>query len=217
MLEATAQTKGDATKGRLVEAAIETLRSVGYAGASARAIAATAGCNQALVFYHFGSVRELLLAALDETGHRRMNRYRAAMEQVSNLADLMHTATAIFHEDLESGHMTVLAEMIAASSSVPGMAQLITARLRPWFDLTEDVIGRVLPEAVTASLVPTRDAAYGIVALYLGMEMLAHLDENRTEGADSLFAVAAGLASLLGGLPAGRGPDEGRARTDGLG
>ena len=43
-----------ATKQGLVEAAIETLKAEGFAGASARAIAGRAGCNQALVFYHFG-------------------------------------------------------------------------------------------------------------------------------------------------------------------
>src|SRR5213078_627494 len=51
------------TRQRLVDGAIETLRTHGLAGASARTIAATAGVNQALVFYHFGSVHELLEAA----------------------------------------------------------------------------------------------------------------------------------------------------------
>ena len=51
---------GRAHAARIVEAAIETLKTEGFAGASARAIARTGGFNQALVFYHFGSVNELL-------------------------------------------------------------------------------------------------------------------------------------------------------------
>ena len=47
---------GQATKARIVAAAIETLKTDGFAGASARAIAKAGGFNQALVFYHFGSV-----------------------------------------------------------------------------------------------------------------------------------------------------------------
>ena len=39
------------TRQALVRAAIETLKSEGFAGASARAIAGRAGCNQGLVFY----------------------------------------------------------------------------------------------------------------------------------------------------------------------
>jgi AcrR family transcriptional regulator len=42
----------------------------GFAGASAREIARRADCNQALVFYHFGSVTELLLAGLDDSTRR---------------------------------------------------------------------------------------------------------------------------------------------------
>jgi AcrR family transcriptional regulator len=61
----------------LVGAAIDALRETGYAGASAREIASRAGYSQALVFYHFGSVNELLLAALDEVSSRRMAVYRS--------------------------------------------------------------------------------------------------------------------------------------------
>ena len=52
------------TRAALVAGAVQALGEVGFAGASAREIATRAGCNQALVFYHFGSVTELLLAAL---------------------------------------------------------------------------------------------------------------------------------------------------------
>ena len=38
------------TKAALIDAAIKTLRESGFAAASARRIAAEAGCNQALVF-----------------------------------------------------------------------------------------------------------------------------------------------------------------------
>ena len=61
------------TRRVLVEAAIETLKDVGYAGASARAIAERAGSNQGLVFYHFGSVANLLLAALDAVSADRLD------------------------------------------------------------------------------------------------------------------------------------------------
>lgn len=51
------------TREKLLEGALRTLVEQGIAKASARAIATTAGVNQALVFYHFGSVDELLAAA----------------------------------------------------------------------------------------------------------------------------------------------------------
>ena len=63
------------TKLQIVEAALETLKARGFAGASARVIAREGGFNQALIFYHFGSVQSLLLAALDLISERRMIEY----------------------------------------------------------------------------------------------------------------------------------------------
>ena len=59
------------TKLQIAEAALETLKTNGFAGASARTIAHTGGFNQALIFYHFGSVQNALLAALDLISERR--------------------------------------------------------------------------------------------------------------------------------------------------
>ena len=56
------------TRAALVAAAIDTLRESGFAAASARRIAQRAGCNQALVFYHFGTVNDLLMAPLSLPG-----------------------------------------------------------------------------------------------------------------------------------------------------
>ena len=47
------------TKQRIMDAALETLRTNGIVGTSARAIAATGGFNQALIFYQYGSVNPL--------------------------------------------------------------------------------------------------------------------------------------------------------------
>src|SRR5947209_16710934 len=101
------------TRRRLVDAAIDSLREDGFSGASARTIAARAGCNQGLVFYHFGSVADLLLAALDEVSDRRLAEYGAAVDGVHSPKELVAVATDIFREDLEHGYVKVLAEMIA--------------------------------------------------------------------------------------------------------
>ena len=52
-----------------------------FAGASARAIAREGSFNQALIFYHFASVRNLLLAVLDLISERRMSEYRPPFER----------------------------------------------------------------------------------------------------------------------------------------
>ena len=62
-------------RGRIVDAALHTLTSTGYANTSVRAIATTGGFSPALVFYHFGSVDALLLAVLDRISGERLSRY----------------------------------------------------------------------------------------------------------------------------------------------
>jgi AcrR family transcriptional regulator len=192
------------TRRLLVQAAIETLKDEGYAGASARAIAERAGSNQGLVFYHFGSVANLLLAALDAVSAARLEHYGAAVEQVGSPAELVEVARTIFSEDLDAGYVTVLAEMIAGASSTPGLGAEVSARIGPWVDFAEASVRRAAGDSPLAALVPPRDLAHGIVALYLGLEMLSHLDGDRAP-ALSLFDHAATLAALFGSM-SGPGP-----------
>lgn len=187
----------DAARARVVEAAVGTLKAEGYAGASARAIAERGGFSQGLVFYHFGSVRALLLAALDDTSERRMAAYRDAMAEVRSLEELVAVAHRVYRSDLEEGHVKVLAELIAASSLEPGLAEEVAARLEPWIDLTAETIERVLRGAPLEAALPRRSVAFAVVALYLGLELLTHLRGDRGE-ADELFAAASGVAGLLG-------------------
>jgi AcrR family transcriptional regulator len=199
----TAGAKG--TREALVRGAIEALKEEGFAGASAREIARRAGCNQGLVFYHFGSVTNLLLAALDDVSATRHVHYQAAVERADGLGELVDAAEAVFEEDLDAGHIAVLAEMIAGASATPGLGPEVAARIAPWRQFASDALGGVMSETPLASVVEPEVAAHAVVALYLGLEMLAHLDGDRS-AALALFARARQLAALvevLTGVPGG--------------
>jgi len=183
----------------LIDAAIETLKDVGYAGASARAIAERAGSNQGLVFYHFGSVANLLLAALDAVSDDRLQQYGAAVEKVGSPAELVDVAAAIFRRDLEAGHVTVLVEMISGAASTPGLGTEVAARMGPWFDFAQRAIEKAVADSPVGSVLPAGDLAYGVVALYLGLDMLSHL-EGEHDRALTLFSHAKQLAGLLDAL-----------------
>jgi AcrR family transcriptional regulator len=182
------------TRQALVDAAIASLREDGFGGASARSIAARADCNQGLVFYHFGSVANLLLAALDEVSSRRFEQYQRAVHSVGSLQELVGAASRVFQEDLDEGYVTVLAEMIAGASSTPGLGPEVAKRIKPWRSFARGAVDRVLG----SSGLSTDSVGHAIVALYLGLELLAHLDGDRKPAA-ALFAQAATLAPLLGG------------------
>jgi AcrR family transcriptional regulator len=193
---ASADTAG-ATRRALVDAAIESLRFDGFAGASARAIATRAGLNPGLVFYHFGSVADLLLAALAEVSARRMARYSAAVDAASTPAELVTVAAGIFREDLDEGYVTVLVEMIAGAGSSPELGEQVAAVIAPWRTFAQRAIEAIVAESPFAALVPVGDAAHAVVALYLGLEMLSHLDGDRA-AALRLFDQASRVVALFG-------------------
>src|SRR5687767_195095 len=107
MTKQSARPDGEATKERIVEAALKTLKEKGFAGASSRAIARAGDFNQALIYYHFGNVDALLLAALDKTSAERLERYRQEVEKADTAEQLAEVAARVYKEDRESGHMTV--------------------------------------------------------------------------------------------------------------
>ncbi len=195
MLKPSAQ-QGVDTRARMVEAALTTLKSEGFAGTTARAIATRGGFNQALVFYHFGSVKDLLLAALDATSAARMERYEQAVAAASSPEDLLRVAREVYREDLESGHITVLAEMIAGSLNDPDLGPAITARMEPWIDFAQNAIDRVLSQTPLEGLFPTRDLAFALVSFYIGADLLTALDGDRSR-AESLFAMADRFLPLM--------------------
>ena len=194
-------TSSEETRRALVAATIEALREEGFSGTSAREIARRAGCNQGLVFYHFGTVTNLLLAALDEVSTLRLTRYQAAVDEANDLGELVETAESVFEEDLDAGYISVLAEMIAGASSTPGLGAEVAARIAPWRTFAADAVRDTLADTPFAQLLPPEELAHGIVALYLGLEMLAHLDGDRA-AALALFDRARQVAGLLGALGA---------------
>ena len=196
--------RGDGTRQQLIEAATRTLKEHGFAGASARVIADRAGVNQGLIFYHFGSVVGLLLAALDAVSEVRASRYGEAVAGVASPTELVEVATSIFREDLEAGHVAVLAAMMSGAASTPGLGEEVAKRIAPWTDFAQLAISGALEGTPLGSALPAAEVAYAIVALYLGMEMLTQLDGDRTP-AEALFTRIGSLVGLLtafrGGTP----------------
>ncbi len=191
------------TRRALVEAAVDVLRHDGFAAATARTIAARAGVNQGLVFYHFGSVVSLLLAALDEVSAQRRERLERSLADVDRPSELVELAARVFSEDLDTGDAALLVEMIAGAASTPGLGAQVKSRMDPWTEFAVAALDRALDGSPLASVVEPAEMAHAVVALYLGLELLSHLDGDRT-AALALFDRArqfASIADLIAGAP----------------
>ena len=187
---------GAATKRQIVEAALETLKRDGFAGATSRAIARRGGFNQALIFYHFGSLHGLLLAALDQTSEERLERYGQAVTKATSVDELVAAVARLYAEDRERGHMTVVAQMVAGSAAHTELKPALVARMEPWLELCEEAIEKGFRWLGLPELVPRRELAYAFVTFYLGVNLMTQLDEDRAR-TDALFQRLEALAPLL--------------------
>jgi len=163
--------------------------------ATARAIATTGGFNQALIYYHFESIEDLLIAALQDFSERRLDRYQRALEGVAELTPLVETMTRLYEEDAESGQLAAAQEVVAGTATSPELRQRVMGLMDPWFGFAEEVVRHVLKDTLFENLIPAKELAYALVALYFGVETLARLDNERGR-AKALFESGARLAPL---------------------
>jgi len=127
------------TAARIVAAARSRLLSDGYAALSTRAVADRAGVPLSQIHYHFGGKRGLVLALLDDENRRLVARQRRMYGSEAPLSRRYEQACDLLDEDLASGYVRVLQEMIAAGWSDDAVARQVLTLLRSWFDLLLDV------------------------------------------------------------------------------
>ena len=190
-----ASKRGSETRDRIVSAAIETVRTEGFANTTARAIAAHGGFNQALIFYHFGSVDELLDEAFGRLSEQQVERYREAVKELGSLTDLVQIARRLHEEDLESGATTTVTQMMASAAD-PGRGSTLLDRFDLWIALVQEALERAAARYPIAAVVPTREAAYAICSMFLGIELMSRLDPERSE-ADAVFDMMQNAAGLV--------------------
>ncbi len=196
---------GDETRERIVQAAIDTLDAEGIVGTSARAIARRGGFNQALIFYHFGSVDGLLIEAARAEGQSRATRYETTLRQITTISELIVVAREIHRHEQESGSVNVLAQLLAGANTSADLRDGLHLGMMPWMTLVQEAIVRVLRDSAVATLLDPADATYAVASLFIGMELMALLDPNRGRP-EALFDGVGRLAPLIDTLLANTRP-----------
>jgi AcrR family transcriptional regulator len=193
--------KGEQTRERIVEAALETLRTRGFHGASSRAIAEVGGFNPALTFYHFGSVHDLLLTALEHASSGRFERYAPDARAARSPTELLELMQRIYAEDVESGFIRVASEMVAGAVAHPELGPRVVDLMQPWIDLAEESFARIAKGTPLEALADPAELASAAVMFYLGANLLTQLVPERANVERLLRAAERGaqLADMLSG------------------
>jgi AcrR family transcriptional regulator len=175
------------TRQKLIDGALETVRSRGIAKVSARTVAAAAGVNQALVFYHFGSMDDLLGEACQVATVATVARYRDAFAAVTSLRELLDVGRAVHEQERALGHVAVLAQLLAGAQTDEKLAAATGKALALWVAEVEAVLRRLLATSPLGDVADPAGLAHAVSAAFIGLELF--------EGVD-----AAGAASALAAL-----------------
>ncbi|MGW1056749.1 TetR/AcrR family transcriptional regulator [Micromonospora rubida] len=188
------------TKQRLLDGAIAAIRQHGIAGVSARTIAAAAGVNQALVFYHYGSVDELLAAACRASTVERVGHWSARLAGVGSLRELLAVGRALHEQERELGNVSFLAQMLAGAQADERLAAPTAGALQLWVDEIEGVLGRLLAGSPFAEIADVAGLARAVSAAFIGLELYDGVDRAAAEQAMSALDQLATLIEIVDDL-----------------
>lgn len=176
---ARALAKKEETSTTLLEAAKKVLRHNGYAGLSTRDVAEVAGVPLSQIHYHFGSKQGLVLALFEYLNAQLLDRQNALFgDSTLAFSQQWDRACEYLDDDIASGYVRVLQELLAASFSDAAVAKIIRASIMGWVDLIVAAarqaeqrlggLGPLTPEDVGAL---AANAFIGAESLYLlGLE-----------------------------------------------
>jgi len=170
---ARALAKKAETSTTLLEAAKRVLRQNGHSGLSTRDVAAAAGVPLSQIHYHFGSKQGLMLALFDYLNTQLLDRQNAMFEDPAlSLSQRWDRACDYLDEDIASGYVRVLQELIAVSWSDPEVAKVVRAGLMGWFQLIADVARRADKELGGLGPFSPEEVAALVSSAFIGGESL---------------------------------------------
>ena len=167
------------TRLRILAAAKGALLEVGYANLSTRGIAEAAGVPLSQIHYHFGSKQGLVMALFEYLNAQLLDRQNALFADTAlSFSQRWDRACEYLDDDIASGYVRVLQELIAASWADAAVAKVIRAAGMGWIDLIVGVareaeqklggLGPLTPEEVGAL---AANAFIGAESLFLlGLE-----------------------------------------------
>jgi AcrR family transcriptional regulator len=167
------------TAEKIIRAARACLLADGYAALSTRRVAERAGVPLSQIHYHFGGKQGVVLGLLRHENEVLVDRQRQMYGADEPLWKRYEQACDFLDDDLASGYVRVLQEMIAAGWSDTRVAQQVLGLLQSWQALLEEV---VRDAQTPLGPLTVEDAAVLVGMSFLGGEAMILLgDKNWTQ------------------------------------
>jgi len=169
------------TKQELLDAARLVLTRDGLGNLSTRAVAQAAGKQMSQIQYHFGSKEGMILALFEDMNARLVHRQQETFENPElAVSQKWFLACDYLEEDLASGYVQVLQELIAGGWSNFRIADVVRAGLGQWHDLIAELAREF--EAKHGSFGPfsPTEVASLVSSAFIGAEALILLQYDDT-------------------------------------
>lgn len=160
------------TAARILEAARSCLLSVGYASMTTRMVAETAGVPLSQIHYHFGSKDEMILQILAAENDQLLERQAEMFGRDLPLSRRWDIACDYLDEDLESGYVRVLHEMMAAGWSSDRIGKEVAEMLRGWSAVLRRLANEASASGVGIGHLAAAEMAALTSAVFLGAESM---------------------------------------------
>ena len=174
-----AQAREADTADSILDAARTRLLADGYARLSTRKVAQEAGVPLSQVHYHFGSKGGMVLALLEAEDRRRLARQTAMYAQDRPLWQRYEQACDFLEDDIDSGYVRVLQEMIAAGWSTPALAEKARSMLQGWNRLLVEVANEATQRFGSLGPFSPEEIASLTICCFMGAESLILLGFDR--------------------------------------
>jgi AcrR family transcriptional regulator len=163
----------------ILDAARVRLLADGFAGLSTRKVAEEAGVPLSQLHYHFGSKQGLILALFEEENQRRLARQHRLYAEPVPLWQRYERACDYLEDDLDSGYVRVLQEMIAAGWSNHELGSAVRELMDGWFALLSEVARETEHRHGPLGPFTAEEAATLIGSVFFGSEALLLLGFDR--------------------------------------
>ncbi len=183
---------GAATRAAILRAARDRLVEVGYANLNLRDIAREAGVNHALIGYHFHGKQQLVLAVLDAANRQLLERQEHMYQGTPSASQQWQEACDFYEEDLESGFVRLLMELMGASFHDKELRAEFVPRILHWHRLIEAAVIAFLGRSGLKLPISAQAISAWIVWFWTGMEasMMLGIEEKDGHQREALAAVA---------------------------
>ena len=141
-------------------------------------IAARAQVNQALVFYHFGTVSELLEAASRRRVDDSVACYRERFATVRTMSELLAVGRDLHGRERDAGNVALMAQLNSGGQHDPVLARAARYAMTTWTAEVEAVVARVMAGSPLADVTNLAGLARAITAGFIGLELFEGVDPD---------------------------------------